>query len=254
MPKCCGLRERFYFFQEEKAQVMRLHYLQHVPFEDLANIEVWARNKGHRISKTAFFDGTAKLPQTDDFDWLVVMGGPMNIYEEDLYPWLAGEKRFIARAIEQQKTVLGVCLGAQLIADILGGKVFKNAYKEIGWFPVTLTAEGIESNLTGNLPKRFAAFHWHGDTFHLPPGCKKLAESEGCANQAFEYEGRVVGLQFHLESSEQSVNRLIANCGNELVEGTYIQKPDDMLSKKERFRDVNAALAALLDNMEKKLG
>ncbi|MBI4388853.1 MAG: type 1 glutamine amidotransferase, partial [Nitrospinae bacterium] len=174
---------------------MRLHYLQHVPFEDLANIEVWARNKGHRISQTRFF-ANEPLPPVEAFDWLVVLGGPMNIYEEDRYPWLADEKRFIAQAVERKKVVLGICLGAQLLADVLGGKVVKNAHKEIGWFPVSLTGEGQRSAVTRNLPQRFPAFHWHGDTFHLPTGCERLAESEACANQAFAYQGRAVGLQF----------------------------------------------------------
>src|SRR5574341_657976 len=142
---------------------MRLHSLQHEPFEGLANIEVWAKNKGHSITRTLLFNNE-KLPQISDIDWLIIMGGSMNIYEEEKFPWLAEEKNFIAEAIANKKIVLGVCLGSQLIADVLGGKVSKNRHKEIGWFPVTLTKEARNSSIFSNLPEKFTAFHWHGDT------------------------------------------------------------------------------------------
>ena len=103
---------------------MRLHYLQHVPFEGLGNIETWAKNKGFHITRTRFFDNEP-LPSTDDFEWLVVMGGPMNIYEETGYPWLVKEKKFIEECLKRDKFVLGICLGGQLIADVLGGRVVK---------------------------------------------------------------------------------------------------------------------------------
>jgi len=123
---------------------VKLHYLQHVPFENLANIEVWAKEKGHSISKTQLFNGES-FPQMNDFDWLVIMGGPMNIYQEKEYPWLAKEKRFIAEAIDNNKIVLGICLGAQLIADVLGGIIYKSKHQEIGWFPVSLTTGAKKS-------------------------------------------------------------------------------------------------------------
>jgi GMP synthase-like glutamine amidotransferase len=173
-----------------RGKTMRLHSLEHEPFEGLANIEVWAKNRGHSISRTLLFNNE-ELPDIDDFDWLVIMGGSMNIYEEEKYPWLREEKNFIAEAIAGKKIVLGICLGSQLIADVLGGNVSKNKYKEIGWFPVSLTADAKNSPVFSTLPRKFAAFHWHGDTFKIPPGAVRIAESEGCANQAFEY-GRVI--------------------------------------------------------------
>jgi GMP synthase-like glutamine amidotransferase len=117
---------------------MRIHYLQHVPFEDSAKIGEWARDTGHTVTCTRLCDEEA-LPPLNSFDWLVIMGGPMNVYEHQAYPWLVPEKRLIERAIEHGKFVLGVCLGAQLAADVLGGPVTKNRYREIGWFPVSLT-------------------------------------------------------------------------------------------------------------------
>ena len=228
---------------------MRIHYLQHVWFEDLSNIEVWAKERGYDISGTKLYDGE-KVPAVGEFDWLVVMGGPMNIYEEDIYPWLAPEKRFIAEAIEAGKIVLGVCLGAQLMADVLGAKVYKNDYKEIGWYPVRLSEDAKKLPVFSDLPKEFTAFHWHGDTFELPVGCMRAASSEGCTNQAFACkDGKVIGLQFHLESSPESVGKLVNNCGDELVEGKYIQTSGELLDLGNDWRGIKGLMVNLLDDM-----
>lgn len=233
---------------------MRIHSLEHEPFEGLANIEVWAKKKGHSISRTLLFNNE-ELPEMNDFDWLAIMGGSMNIYEEEKYPWLVEEKKFITEAIAQGKIVLGVCLGAQLIADVLGGKVTKNKYKEIGWYPVNLTKEARNSSIFSALPSEFTAFHWHGDTFKTPHGAIRIAQSEGCANQAFEYDnGRVTGLQFHLDYSEKSINLMFQNCGDEIVEGKYIQKPDEIVSQISNVFKIQRLLNLLLDNLEREFG
>ncbi|MDO8724528.1 MAG: type 1 glutamine amidotransferase, partial [Candidatus Methanoperedens sp.] len=163
---------------------MRIHSLEHEPFEGLANIETWAKKKGHSITRTLLFNNE-ELPEISDFDWLFIMGGSMNIYEEDKYPWLKNEKSFIAQAIASKKIVLGVCLGSQLIADVLGGRVSRNKNKEIGWFPVQLTEESKDSSIFNAFPEKFIAFHWHGDTFKIPRGARRIAQSVGCLNQAF---------------------------------------------------------------------
>ncbi len=231
---------------------MRLHSLEHEPFEGLANIEVWAKNRGHSISRTLLFNNE-ELPDINDFDWLFIMGGSMNIYEEEKYPWLASEKNFIAEAIANKKIVLGMCLGSQLIADVLGGKVSKNKYKEIGWFPVSLTKDARNSSIFSALPSKFMAFHWHGDTFKIPSGAARIAESEGCKAQAFEH-GRVIGLQFHLEYSEKSIALMLQNCSDEIVDGKYIQKPDEIAALIHNVRGLNRILNLLLDNMEREFG
>ncbi len=225
---------------------MKLHYLQHVPFEGLGSIEDWAKAKGHALSATRFYNNEP-LPNVEDIDWLVVMGGPMNIYEESKYPWLAQEKRFIEQAIANEKIVLGICLGSQLIADVLGAKVFPNPDKEIGWFPIELTSEAQSSPTFNVLPQQFTVFHWHGDTFELPSGAIRMAKSEGCENQAFIYGERVIGLQFHLESTKESIQKLVENCADELVEGRYIQKPDELLSGENNFRQINEAMNCILE-------
>lgn len=229
---------------------MKLHYLQHVPFEGPANIESWAKKNCRDISATHLYR-LEKPPSPDAFDWLVVIGGPMNIYEQKEYPWLAAEKEFIREAIESDKIVLGICLGAQLIADVLGGRVVRNKYKEIGWFPVDLLPGAANSGPFFGFPDEFMAFHWHGDTFSLPPEAVMLAESEACPAQAFSYnDGRVLGLQFHLESSTESVWSLVQNCSEELVDGEYIQGPDDILQRKEYFEEINRSMMLLLENMK----
>lgn len=230
---------------------MRAHSLQHVWFEDLANVEPWLRRNGHSVTKTQLWN-LERLPTPDEFDWLIVMGGPMNIYEENKYNWLVSEKALIRSAIDHGKLVLGICLGAQLIADVLGGRVYKNEHKEIGWHSVKLTAEAKDSPVFKSLPPEFVAFHWHGDTFHLPPGCRQMAQSEGCQNQAFEFDnGRVIGLQFHLESSSASVNRLIQNCGEDLTDGRYVQKADEILSEQKNFKTIEQCMETFLKQMEK---
>ncbi len=231
---------------------MKLHSLEHEPFEGLANIEVWAKNRGHSITQSLLYNNE-ELPDMNDFDWLFIMGGSMNIYEVDKYPWLAEEKNFIAKAITSKKIVLGVCLGSQLIADVLGGKVSKNRYKEIGWFTVSLTTDAKNSPVFRNLPGKFTAFHWHGDTFKIPPGAARIAQSAGCVNQAFEY-GSVIGLQFHIEYSAESINLMLQNCGNELVDGKYIQKPDEIISQVSNAVETQRLLDMLLDNIEKMWG
>lgn len=228
---------------------MRIHYLQHVPFEDLANIEIWAKNRGHSISVTRLFLNE-ELPEADQFDWLIIIGGPMNIYEEAEYPWLITEKNFIRESIDAGKIILGICLGAQLIADVLGGKVSRNKYKEIGWFPVSKTLEAKDSVFFKSIPDEFMAFHWHGDTFEIPPGALRLAESSACKNQAFEYGGRILGLQFHLESSKESIQRLIENCRDELACGKYIQDEPEILNQNDFLIQVEGFIKTLLNEIE----
>jgi GMP synthase-like glutamine amidotransferase len=231
---------------------MRIYSLQHESFEGLGNIEVWAKNKGHSITRTLLFNNE-KFPDINDFDWLVIMGGSMNIYEEDKFPWLKEEKNFIAQAIAANKILLGVCLGSQLIADVLGGKVSKNQHKEIGWFPVSLTREAKDSSIFSSLPGTFTVFHWHGDTFKIPHGTARIAQTVGCANQAFEC-GRAIGVQFHLEYSRKSIDLMLQNCSDELMDGEYIQTPDEIISKIANVHEMNKTLNLILDNMEREFG
>ena len=177
---------------------MRAHYLQHVPFEDLGSIEAWLQVTGYEITNTQLYD-FGGFPRVEDIDLLVVMGGPMSVNDEQDYPWLAEEKKFIKNTINTGKPTLGICLGAQLIANSMGGEVFPNSVKEIGWFPIQ--AVKSESDAIFQFPEEIEVFHWHGETFSLPPGAVQIAESKACKNQAFQIGAKVIGLQFHLETS-----------------------------------------------------
>lgn len=228
---------------------MNIHYLQHVPFEGLGSIEGWVRRGRHALSATRFYRGEP-LPAVGGVDLLLVMGGPMNIYEEASYPWLVDEKRFIEQAIAAGRQVLGVCLGAQLVADVLGARVYANADKEIGWFKIETTAAASASKLFAAFPRRLEVFHWHGDTFDIPAGAVHVASSSGCANQAFVYDERVVGLQFHLETTPAGARQIIAHGAGELVEGRYIQTPQVMLADASRFDAINRVMQDLLERLE----
>ncbi|MDD3247233.1 MAG: type 1 glutamine amidotransferase [Methanosarcina sp.] len=230
---------------------MKIHCIQHVKFETLGTITEWVEKKNHFLSSTHLYENES-FPEVDTFDLLVVMGGPMNIYEYEKYPWLKEEKAFLEKAIAEGKAVLGICLGAQLLADVLKAEVFQNNYKEIGWFPVSAVKdEKSEIPLLKGIPDEFPAFHCHGDTFSLPEGAKRLFESEACKNQGFLYKNRVIGLQFHLEMSNQAIRNVIENCRGELVKGKYIQKENEMLGRADLLKESGQLMCRLLDNLEK---
>jgi GMP synthase-like glutamine amidotransferase len=228
---------------------LRIHALLHVPFEGLGSIEQWITANGHHLSRTRLFAGE-ELPRSTAFDRLIIMGGPMNIYEEAQHPWLKAEKRLIREAIAAGKSVVGICLGAQLLADALGAPVFAGPHKEIGWLPITLTKAGKHSDLLRGMPEYMTVFHWHGDTFDIPPGAVHLAESEGCGSQAFLYDNRILGLQFHLESTPETVTQIVAHCRSELIPGTYIQSEADIVSvAPQYFAQNNILLETLLSRL-----
>ena len=199
------------------------------------------------ISATKFYED-ARIPKIHEIDWLIVMGGPMSANDEQRYPWMQAEKKFIAEAIIKGKIVLGVCLGAQLIANALGARVYPNREKEIGWFPIEQLVQRETTGLKNIFPPQLEVFHWHGDTFDLPPHAVHLARSEGCDNQAFCIGERVLGLQFHLEATPFTVTSLIEQCRHDLVPGRYIQSEAEMLSVPSRFQRINGVMDALLDH------
>lgn len=227
---------------------MRIHYLQHMSFEDAGYIALWARTRGHTVTRTRLYRNET-LPSQGSFDWLVVMGGPMSIHEHDAHPWLVAEKRFIRETVDRGIPYLGVCLGAQLAADVLGGRVMRNPHKEIGWFPVHWTARAGRLPLFRDLPGQFLPFHWHGDTFSIPPGATRIAYSDACANQAFLYGSHVLGLQFHLDYSVQGIKRMIRHCGDELVEQPTIQTRPSALAHPTRVQRARHLLYRLLDSL-----
>lgn len=230
---------------------MRIHCLQHVPFEGLGYIDHWARRQQHTVTRTAMFNDEPLPDNPSEWDGLVILGGPMGVGDSAEFAWLTREKQFIAKALNSGKPVLGICLGAQLIADVAGARVYRNQHKEIGWHEVYRN-QAVEASAAGALfPERFFAFHWHGDTFDLPPGATHLASSEACRQQAFFYPPATVGLQFHLESTVDSIEALLVHCGHEVVEGPFIQNTDRIRNQTQRITASNAIMQTILDFWEK---
>jgi len=221
---------------------MRAHHLQHASFEGLGSIKAWLQNAGYEISITKVCE-SMKLPSPNEIDLLVLTGGPMSVNDE--FSWLSLEKEFVRRVIEFSKPVLGICLGAQLMANAMGGEVFPNPVKEIGWFPVQSVA--TKPDTTFVFPESTRVFHWHSETFSLPPGAIRIAESAGCQNQAFQMGKSVIGLQFHLETTSESAQELVSNCKDELVPSRYVQCEEDILSNRlENYAAINQLMANLL--------
>lgn len=229
---------------------MRVHYVQHVPFEGLGSIEVWLQKEGCEISVSKLYESTY-LPDGSDFDMLIIMGGPMSVNDEEQYPWLRIEKQLIKTAIEENKAVLGICLGAQLIVNCLGESVHPNRRKEIGWFPV----QGIDHESSAyRFPQTLDVFHWHGETFDLPQNAIHLARSEACENQAFQIGSSVIGLQFHLETTEETAQAIITNCRQELLPSVYVQPEEVILDHSpEKYKSINKEMAKVLRYLQKQV-
>ena len=226
---------------------MRLHAFYHVPFEEVGAIGLWAAERGHEVVSTSLYaDETPPSPA--DYDMLVVMGGPMGAYDEKEYPWLAAEKKAIEAGVASGKPVLGVCLGAQLLSVVLGGSVSRNPVPEIGWFKVNMTPEGLAEPVFAGFPESYYAFHWHGDTFAIPPGAVHAASSAACANQAFVYKHKVVGLQYHLETTPMGMQNLIKHCAADVaLPGPTVHHPKQMHAGREVFKDIKALTYQFLD-------
>jgi GMP synthase-like glutamine amidotransferase len=233
----------------ELGESMLLHVIQHVAFETPGLIARWASERGHQI--TSSFAPAEEYPAIVELDLLVVMGGPMDADDEVASPWLRPEKHFIAEAISGGKLVLGICLGAQIVAEVLGGTVRRNPEREIGWFAVERTLAGRQEPLFVNVSETLVVGQWHSDTFDLPDGLESLMSSEACANQAFVFDGRVVGLQFHVEWTRDSLAVLLAECSGELASsGRWVMSAQEIEDEAaDRIDAARGTLFAILDAM-----
>jgi GMP synthase-like glutamine amidotransferase len=206
-------------------RTLDVRVLTHVPFEGPESIAEWFVSRAHRVTVVPVYRN-ADLTALLSADVVVVMGGPMGVHDGQRYSWMDNEIRTIGRVLERGIPMLGVCLGAQMIAAASGATVYRNRSKEIGWWPIEFT-DGLRLLLppgraAGALPSaRLTVFHWHGETFTLPAGATQIARSTVCEQQAFIIGHRVIGVQFHLESTPASVGSLAAAVGDEIGHGTY---------------------------------
>jgi GMP synthase (glutamine-hydrolysing) len=185
----------------------KLLVFRHVAHEILGTLDPLLRNSGFRIKYVNYERDPDAKPNIDNYDGLIVLGGPMNVDQVDKYPNLLTEVRLIKRAVDTGMPVLGICLGSQLLAKALGAEVRKNKKPEIGWYDVTPTTKGKKDDLISQFKGTEKIFQWHGDTFDLPDGAVHLASSEHCTNQAFKFGNNVYGFQFHLEVDTNLIER-----------------------------------------------
>ncbi|MCC6124246.1 MAG: glutamine amidotransferase [Pirellulales bacterium] len=198
--------------------------MRHVAHESAGTLENVLAEMGLNFHYIDLFERAPDRLELSAAPGLVILGGPMNVDEVDQYPYLARELEWIGQALTAGLPTLGVCLGAQLLAKALGAKVYPNRIKEIGWYRIDLTPHADRDPLFEGSGKRITVFHWHGDTFDLPPGTVRLAQGQHCRNQAFRYGRSAYGLQFHLEMTPELIDAWLsesANCG-ELAELDYI--------------------------------
>ena len=228
---------------------MHIHFIQHVPFESPGYILEWAQDKGFNTSFSRMYEHDT-FPPIASIDWLVVMGGPMGVHDEAEYSWLAGEKKYIRSAIDAGKKLLGICLGSQLIADVLGARVYKNDQKEIGWWP--LHTIDTKHTLTKNFPAQFNVFHWHGDTFDLPSGATLLFSTDACRNQGYLVGTKIAALQFHMEVNESLVAQMMQHGKSELTEASFIQEETSIfLNTLSMVPDTQLLLSRFLESFAK---
>lgn len=190
---------------------------QHVPYEPLGTLDPLLKDAGFRIRYVNFGRQPDARPSLEKYAALIVLGGPMNCDEIDVYPNLQTEVALIREAVEQGMSVLGICLGAQLLAKALGGNVVPNATREIGWYPVQLTAEGEDDPVLAEFEATTEVFQWHEDGIELPPGARHLAQSDASLVQAFRYGEHAYGFQFHLEVNQSLIERWLTVPDNQAV-------------------------------------
>lgn len=228
---------------------MRVHVIEHVDFEGPGLIAEWAAERGHQL--TGALALSEEFPPLEDVDLLVLMGGPMGAGETDRYPWLAAERRYVQKAIAVTR-VLGVCLGAQIIAAVAGGSVYRADHQEIGWYPLRTSESSWKDPVFGRVPDGLIAGHWHSDTFSLPGVEMPVLSSDACPNQAFTLNGgRVAGMQFHLEWTHEGLRELLSRCADEIaLPGPWVVEAAEMLPQYfEHMPACRRALYGVLDAM-----
>ncbi len=224
---------------------MRIHCIRHEPFEGLAEIESWIKSNNHHLTYTRTYLHQ-RYPDEITFDMLIIMGGMASVYEKKDHPWIASEKKFIKKVLDSQKKIIAICFGAQILAEVLGAKVYPNKFKEIGWYPVHFNTNILYG--FSAFPEQMHVFHWHGDTFDLPEGALRIASSEITKNQGFVVGNKIIALQFHLEMNQSALKKIVKALGNQLcINEKYIQPAQVIMNQPEYMTSCNKLLYQLLD-------
>ena len=205
--------------------------IQHVECEGLGIIEAPLRRAGFTPEFIRVFKGHRLPRSTRGYSSVIALGGPMGVYEEDIYPFISAELRLIESALKSDIPFLGICLGSQMLARAAGARVYRGTVKEIGWYKIRLTPEGMADRLFMGLPEEFTVFQWHGDTFDIPPGSVNLASSELFPHQLIRAGRNAYGVQFHLEVTEEMIKDWIAVNGPELESMKGVIDPEKIMKE-----------------------
>lgn len=210
---------------------MKVIIIKHIDIEGPGTIGDFLDGSNIPYHVIDIFNGEPLPDSLSDTSVVIVLGGPMNVYEEDKYPFLKQENEFLKGVIEAELPTLGFCLGAQLIAKAKGAIVRKASHKEIGWFQISLNVNGSNDPLFQGFSGEVDVFQWHGDTFDIPEGAVKLAESELCPNQAFRIGNNIYGLQFHVEVTDEMIYQWMDTYKDEVNSLKGIVDPDRIISE-----------------------
>lgn len=228
---------------------MRVHLLKHMDHIGHGFIDEWLQEQGHPYKVTRVHAGEP-FPAIDEFDFLIILGGEMGVYEEEEHPWLIQEKQWIRKVIDSNKRILGICLGGQLIASSMGATVRKHDHSEIGWWPITFKEPAFAHPFLKGINEINTLFEFHYDTFEIPSEAVLLAESKACKRQAFAIGDRILGLQFHPEFNPEIVEHIVNKMGPKIKNGPFVEPINEMLATPERFESSKLFLYTLLNNIE----
>jgi len=207
---------------------MRILVIQHSAADSLASAESLLHALGHELVQVRI-DRQQPIPVSVECDAMILLGGPYPLTTPHRPVWMGEEQQLVRKYIERDRRILGICLGAQILASALGASVQRNEQPELGWHEVRRMSR--ESSLANHgLPDQMTVFHWHRDTFEIPPGAHRLFESTGCRNQAFCLEDRIFGLQFHLEADARTIRTFLAVSSHRELEGTRVQTEDQIMA------------------------
>jgi len=225
---------------------MRIHFILHAAFEKPGYIDTWITGNGYTSTATSLYKGE-QLPSDDSYDFLIMMGGPQSPTDLEKFPYLKDEIEFTRKAIANNKSILGICLGAQIIGEAFNAKTERSPHKEIGVHPVSLTSDGAKDSIFKHFPKQFEVMHWHNDMPGISDGAIIIAESLGCPRQVVKYADKIYGLQCHFEMTQELVEEMLSHCKDDLQPSLYTQSPEKMLTA--NFSDINKKLHFILDEI-----